>query len=165
MITYTGRTIDVVNLEQNEYVIEDIAHALSHICRYNGHCKTFYSVAQHCVLCSEYASKEHKLAALLHDAAEAYLGDIIRPLKKLLPDHRAIEVNFEKHLFARLGVQYPFDQEVIRIDDEMLRAELRDLMSQHEVQSNVPPVFPWSSGFAKHLFVKTYKQLCKTTDP
>ncbi len=84
--TYTGGTFDYSKFGPDDIDIRDIAHALSHLCRFTGHTNIFYSVAQHCLLVSEKipGGPEVKLAALLHDAAEAYVNDLSSPLKKWL---------------------------------------------------------------------------------
>ncbi len=87
--TYSGSYVNVNRPQPNTIFLTDIAHALSNICRYGGHCKHFYSVAQHSVFCAERVRREgygrkRQLAALHHDDAEAFLGDIPRPLKPLL---------------------------------------------------------------------------------
>jgi hypothetical protein len=87
--TFTGRFVNVDNPKPETICLEDIAHALSQICRYGGHCKTFYSVAEHAVFVSKRLERQGfpkwlQLAGLHHDDAEAYLGDIPRPIKPLL---------------------------------------------------------------------------------
>lgn len=84
--TYTGKEFRFDQIDPEAIDIRDIAHALSHLCRFTGHTNLFYSVAQHCLLVSEKVpgGPEIKLAALLHDAAEAYVGDLSSPLKKWL---------------------------------------------------------------------------------
>jgi hypothetical protein len=89
ILTHTGRMVDPFNLRHEDIDIEDIAHALSHICRFTGHCSSHYSVAEHSVMVSELVPPEHALAGLMHDAVEAYIGDIATPIK-----HR-MEVNGE----------------------------------------------------------------------
>jgi len=78
---FSGGTFDILNPRAEDVRIEDIAHALSQQCRFTGHTKTFYSVAQHSVLASTLVAAPDELWALLHDASEAYMGDMNRPLK------------------------------------------------------------------------------------
>lgn len=78
--TFTGKKFYPLSPQIEDICIEDIAHALSNVCRYAGHCRDFYSVAQHCVMVSDWMPSM-KLEGLMHDASEAYLGDISRPLK------------------------------------------------------------------------------------
>ena len=94
--TYTGKHFEPANPDPEMIQIEDIAHALSLICRGNGHVKSFWSVGQHCISCAKEAcarglSTRIALACLLHDASECYMSDIPRPFKKGLPDYRARE--------------------------------------------------------------------------
>lgn len=96
MQTYTGKAFYPLDPRPEDIDVRDIAHALSNICRYGGHVQQFYSVAEHCVLMSralrrEGHSREVQLAALLHDATEAYVGDMIRPLKRMLPAYSEAE--------------------------------------------------------------------------
>ncbi|HAF5811207.1 TPA: HD family hydrolase, partial [Salmonella enterica] len=89
--TLSGKQFDYLSATIDDIDIEDIAVALSNICRFSGHLPKFYSVAQHSVLCSQLVSPEFAFEALMHDAAEAYCQDIPAPLKALLPDYREIE--------------------------------------------------------------------------
>jgi len=82
--TISGRKFPLAEPDPNQIDIEDIAHALSMLCRFNGHCTQFYSVAEHSMHVSHEISNDLALAGLLHDAAEAYLGDVPSPLKKEL---------------------------------------------------------------------------------
>lgn len=116
--------------EPGDIDIADIARALSHICRYGGHVRRFYSVAEHCCHVAAVAPDEFKLDALLHDAAEAYLGDIPRPIKKH-PDMdgwRAAEAAVEAAVAARFGLATPMPLAVKAIDDRIILDEWAALM-------------------------------------
>lgn len=98
--TYSGRRFYIADPRPEDVDPADIAWALAHIPRYGGHAHRFHSVAEHSVLLSHLVPEEHALAALLHDSPEAYLGDVITPLKGLLPDYAGIERNVW-HAIAR----------------------------------------------------------------
>lgn len=119
-------------------LIDELAGALSKVCRFAGHCKTFYSVATHCALGVPIPSRgreardssevrEYGLSFLFHDAAEAYTGDITTPLKLLIPNFKEIEKGIEDALFARLtrmtGMASPHCNAIKRADRIMLHAE------------------------------------------
>lgn len=129
MQTYTGRAFWPLDPRVEEIDPLDIAHALSMICRYGGHTKTFYSVAEHCVLLSYAVSPENALWALLHDAAEAYVGDMVRPLKYQLPRYRAAEDNLLDHIAARFGLEPGIPAEVKEADNRILLSERQVLMT------------------------------------
>lgn len=97
--TVSGKEINLLNPCEDDIDIFDIAQALSNICRFGGHLNQFYSVAQHSVLVMaivEPWNADLALEALLHDATEAYLGDVISPLKHLLgASYKTLEANFE----------------------------------------------------------------------
>jgi hypothetical protein len=104
MQTYTGRQFYPLSPTVEDIDPVDIAHSLSLQCRYNGHCRKFYSVAEHCVLMSWHVSYENALRALLHDATEAYIGDMVRPLKRHMPDFVAVEDKLMPVIAERFGV-------------------------------------------------------------
>ena len=95
MNTASGRLVDPFNLRLEDIAIEDIAHSLSMQCRFNGHCARFYSVAEHSVLVSRLVLPKNRLWGLLHDAQEAYLGDIITPIKQQVPAIQEVEANLQ----------------------------------------------------------------------
>lgn len=104
--TYLKKYFDPVNADINDIEIADIAHALSLLCRANGHFVQFYSVAQHCLNCAKEAkmrgySKRVQLGCLLHDASEAYLSDVTRPIKAQLPKYLEVEEKLQNAIYAR----------------------------------------------------------------
>lgn len=106
----------------------DIAHALSNICRYNGHCRRFYSVAQHSVYVSNLVPPEFAYEALLHDAHEALVGDMPTPLKAVVPGYKQLERKVEVAFRLFNGLPCETSDEVKRADLVMLATEKRDLM-------------------------------------
>ena len=132
ILTHSGIEFDVCNPDPDLIEIEDIAHALSHICRFTGHTKHFYSVAQHSYLCATLVPPEHALEALLHDAAEAYIGDVSSPLKAQLPGYQAIEAKLEQAIRQRFGLPAQKTPWVKEADLQMLAAEKAHLMPQFD---------------------------------
>lgn len=122
ILTYTNTLFYPLAPQTDEVKIEDIAHALSQMCRANGHFKTFYSVAQHSINCAKEAkarelSDKIQLACLLHDASEAYISDIIRPVKCYLEEYRKIENNLQKVIYEKFGIACLTEEECNRIQD------------------------------------------------
>ena len=114
-----------------EVLIEDISHSLSNICRFNGHCNEFYSVAEHSVLVSQIVWPEHQLAALLHDAAEAYCCDIPTPLKRDLVGYAKIEAANWDAIAKRFKINPVLDVSVIKADRAVLLAEKAAIIDHH----------------------------------
>lgn len=102
--TRTGKRVSVENPQPEQFDIKDIGYALANTCRFNGHCAGFYSVAEHSVAVALRLPAELRLAGLLHDATEAYLGDIPSPIKQYLPDYRRLEASFEAALSEKFGL-------------------------------------------------------------
>lgn len=112
--TYSGTAVDVINLTPEMVNITDIGRSLSNICRYNGHIPSFYSVAEHSVRCGWWVRIEggsilEQKAALMHDAAEAYVGDMVRPLKRhaVGKTHQELEDAVTKVIAEKFGLPYP----------------------------------------------------------
>lgn len=128
IMTFTGREFFPLDPKPGDIDILDIAHALANKCRYNGHCREFYSVAQHSVLVSRHVPREVALWGLLHDAAEAYLPDIARPIKADMPGFREIEARVMAAVTLRFGLAPVEPPEVKRVDSQVLRDEMHALM-------------------------------------
>lgn len=121
--TYSGRKFYPLDPRPEEVCIEDIAHHLSNQCRWAGAVKSFYSVALHSMHVSMMTHKENALAALLHDASEAYLCDMPKPAKHGMPEYQGIEDRLQEVIAKALGFQYPFTPEVHQADQAALYLE------------------------------------------
>jgi len=132
-VTASGRRAFVLAPDPDWIVVGDIAHALSMLCRFGGHTREFYSVAQHSVMVSNLVPSTYALHGLLHDASEAYLGDVIRPLKGLLPAYKHIEEAWEGVIAVKYGLAWTDDAVdcVKRADCVALVTERRDLVAPH----------------------------------
>lgn len=149
--------------------IKDIAHALSNQCRFTGHTSTFYSVAEHCVLTMRaVADPALRLTALLHDASEAYLADIARPVKKapgFAETYLAFEGALEVVIAQAYGLVYPFPEEITLADDAMLAREIHSLMPRSlaerwpEPRYTVPLIESWDPQRAEVEFKHAYFSL------
>lgn len=135
MQTASGRQFWPLDPRADEIHIEDIAAALSKLCRYGGHCKRFYSVAEHCVLMAHTAPDGLHLAALMHDASEAYLSDVIRPIKRHLQQYVEIEAALERVITRRFCLKWPMPAEVKELDERIIADEQAQVMA--------PPPVPW----------------------
>lgn len=142
MNTYTGKRFDPMQMTPEEVSLRDIAHALSLLCRGGGHMKYFYTVGLHSLNCAREAasrgwSDRLVLACLLHDASEAYLSDIIRPVKIHLSNYLEIEEQIMQTILTHFHLDDLTPEENAlwhQIDDEMLSQELKNLMNgEHEM--------------------------------
>lgn len=152
-----------------EICIEDVSHALAHICRFNGHTSSFYSVAEHSCLVSDALPDELKLAGLLHDASEAYLCDVPRPIKRS-PGFAEKYLRAEDLLMVVIAGKYEFDYPlhplVKEIDNRILANEALQLMAplhpEWKDRNNPIPglVLPlWSPSRARAEFTDRYYRL------
>jgi len=156
--TYTGRYVNLLDPDPSTINIIDIAHALSNQCRFAGHIPSFYSVAEHSIAVSNLVDDTHALAALMHDAAEAYLLDIPRPLKALLPQYETIETKFLSVIAAVFGFQYPFNPQIIEYDNFMLEYEWNHyVINPNDFSERVHK----TPDLAKNLFLKEFNKLSK----
>ena len=153
--TRSGRRVALLNPSPSQIAIGDIAHGLAHQCRFNGQTNKFYSVAQHSVLVASILPRELRLAGLLHDASEAYLGDIVQPLKELLPDYQAIEAKFCEVLGTRFDVDLQPNDAIKHADLVVLATERRDLMPMDTAD--------WSSIAGITPLIRTIKPLAPET--
>jgi len=134
--TATGNKFYVDDPKVEDVDARDIVHALPKICRYAGHCKGFYSVAEHSVIVADevmvrFKNFELARAALLHDAPEAYLTDLPSPIKRLCPDYQALEGKVGTILEKKFDLKYPLDDDRIRqVDFEVFLAEKDQIMPE-----------------------------------
>lgn len=137
--TFTGLYINVFEPMPEMICIEDIAHALSKEQRFGNHLPMDYSVAEHSCICAGLVSRENKLAALLHDSAEAYLKDFPKPIKDLLPEYKKLEHNLLTVISKKFGFEYPLHEDVKNVDKYMLELEWENIMLIDVVP---PPLVP-----------------------
>lgn len=156
--------ISKVDLEQ------DIARGLGHTCRFNGQCSEFYSVAQHSIHVAELVNEDRlRLPALLHDAAEAYIGDIITPIKQLLPFMFWLERRIQRQLWRHFGLEVSAEDwaEIKKADLRALATEKRDLLPNHsryrwQSLDGVTPderhIVPLEPGEARRQFMAAFER-------
>lgn len=163
ILTWTGKTFRPLRPDPAAVDLRDIAHALSLLCRFNGHCREFYSVAEHSVRVSHAVPPSDALAGLLHDAAEAYVSDVPRPVKDQLEGLRDREDDLLEVIFAALGVPWPVPPSVKVFDDRLLATELRDLMAPLPEALPFEPlterIDPWSAQDAEARFLARFAEL------
>lgn len=171
--TLSGRFFDILKPEEYEYDIEEIAQALSNLCRYTGHVNRFYSVAEHSVLVSRIVPDNLALCGLLHDASEAFLGDVSSPLKKLLPEYKEIEENVEKAIANHFNLPFPYPKEIKEADKRMYWQERQevadngvkdqlwhqDLRATRKVEARgMPP------HMARRMFIARYNEIMRNDE-
>lgn len=167
ILTFTGKYFNFLEPDTASIDIEAIAHGLSNICRFGGQAREFYSVAQHSVMVAECpcVPRSLRFEALMHDAAEAFVGDMPSPLKRLLPEYKVIERRVEHAIRKRFRLDDTDWHCVNQADLVMLATEQRDLMPWHDDEwamlSGVTPlertVVPLSPQMAKAAFLHAFR--------
>lgn len=164
--TVSGCKINILSPDHNSINIDDIAHHLSLICRFGGMVNEFYSVAQHSLLVSYLAPDGLELHGLLHDASEAYLGDVIKPLKNVIgKPYQEIEVRFMKAISEKFAFSYhklaaikEADKLALELEHQYLK--LGDIYRfRRACQDFNIPEYPLCSAHAKYIFMKRFEYL------
>lgn len=165
--TFLGNRFYPLEPRIDHVAIEDIAHGLAYQCRFNGQTQEFYSVAQHSLIVASLVPTDLRLAALLHDAAEAYLGDMVKPLKILLPAFAAIEDAVTAIIADTFTIDFSDYEPIKRADLIALATEKRDLMPHsaerwsyldgvRALPGRIVPMYP---GEAKQAFLREFARL------
>ncbi|MBL8015523.1 MAG: phosphohydrolase [Candidatus Doudnabacteria bacterium] len=167
--TFSGKRIFPFAPEVEQISILDIAHALSNICRFGGHTKEFYSVAQHSILVSQHCDPTDALWGLLHDASEAYIGDLTKPIKQLeeLKPYRDAEDRLHRVISIKFKLSETIPESVKRADKVMLMTEKRDLMKAADlrVKQNIDikplpkRIIPLPPKTSEQLFMERFNSL------
>jgi hypothetical protein len=156
MLTFTEKWVNLSNPSAESIDIIDIAHHLSYICRWNGAVKKYLSVAEHCCRGAEVAKAEHKFDVLMHDASEAYLGDVTSPLKRLLGKvYKDLEERFMKVISEKYGFKYPLIDHVKKVDVFLLEVE----WNNHMLMVPKHDLTPWHPAVAEKKFLQLFKEL------
>lgn len=172
--TVSGRIVDLYEPDTGEIDIQDIAVSLSNLCRYGGHVHEHYSVAEHSVLCAceamnDGVERELVKAILLHDAAEAYIGDVPRPIKNVISDcYAPLEAIFERAIEQRFGVNFEKHKDVIKHYDMTIFFEecrtfdpgnVKDLQGVDDYPKPATSVECMTPAHARDLFLEFAKNL------
>jgi hypothetical protein len=171
MITYSGRRFWPLDPRPDDVSWVDIAHALSLSCRYGGHAQRFYSVAEHSVLLARYFGRlgQPLLSryALLHDGAEAYVADVIRPIKRQLPAFRRIEAPIEAQILVLVGLDPEIPAAVAEADSAIVADEATALFGAERIEATgwrLPaplgvPIECWPAHYAEIQWAATFRAL------
>jgi hypothetical protein len=169
MATFSGRKFWPLDPRADEVDIKDIAHSLALQCRYAGHSVSFYSVAEHSVLMARWLRTHYgpltALAGLLHDASEAYLVDVPRPVKPFLTGYKAIEAKVQTVVYQKYGLPPEMPAAVHEADNRIIADELKllvpmDWHGKHDDPLGVP-VAGWSWQVAEQEFLTEFESLVR----
>lgn len=179
--TFSGGYFYPKRVEELSPSLVDIAHALSLVCRYNGHLKWFYSVAQHSMIVEEIATermlkvnrtidstslRKFRTQALLHDATEAYLPDMPSPIKQFLPDFKVLEKKLQQHIYRSFALPENTHAIIKEVDTQIRISEMRCMQDWEEGQAIVDMnedaskfIFPMESRIAEQRFLNRYYEI------
>lgn len=169
MTTFRARKIYPLKPDPSQIDIRDIAHSLSLLCRFNGHTIQFYSIAEHCVRVARQC--KNKAWGLLHDASEAYLGDLITPIKydPTMEFYRDVESQYMSIIMNKFGLSSVEPEDVTYFDKVLLVTEIRDLMNfgdqsmlrEYLLKYTPLPgtIVPMSPAFAEKAFLDLAEEL------
>lgn len=165
--TYVGNRFHFFNIIAASIDIRDIAHALSLMCRFCGHTSQFVSIGVHSINVMALVSDKSKLAALLHDSAEAYIGDISRPLKASLPEINLIEKDIRDAIFNKFNVVGYDEAEIQKADDIMLATEAKHFMTHWEewglkeqpIELSRELLYDWQAPAIEKIFLQKFNEL------
>jgi hypothetical protein len=166
--TYTGRHFWPLNPRAEDVSIADIAHALGMKCRFNGHTREFYSVAEHCVVLANFLADDKEVAryALMHDAAEAYWPDVPRPIKQAVPILKEYENQIERAIFEKFGLEFPMPERIaatVKAADTRILLDERDRFLPNPPQewdediNGLEPLGVFLSGWPPHHAAKMWR--------
>jgi len=171
MSTFLGGSYYPLDPREDEVFIEDIAHGMSQVCRFAGQCIRFYSDAEHSVHASFLVDPEHALAALLHDAPEAYLADFITPIKKhpsFVHVYRALEAKSESCIFNRFGLSLPMHPQIKIVDNLLCDQEFSQNVAGHLLSAGSFRALPlqfWSHEEAEARFLQRFYEMAPEFAP
>jgi len=134
--TYSGKKFYVFNPRLKDISIEDIAHALSLMCRFTGHTEELYSVGQHSLIVMELCPEEFKLEGLTHDFPEAYITDLATPVKRRMPSFKECEDTLHTAIAKKFHLQFPMPKIIKEIDQEVFKMEWAYLMERNKTLKN-----------------------------
>jgi hypothetical protein len=167
ILTSGGRRVWPLNMCVDDIDIEEIAHALSNICRFTGHSRFHYSVAQHCVYVAQAVSSPNRLWGLLHDAAEAYINDIASPVKNQnrFKFYRDLEKDILLKVSKRFDIPREIPKEVVEVDHNIVHDEGIILFDAWCVPDNHIVKRHWieeiTPKLAERMFMEVYESLAR----
>jgi hypothetical protein len=166
ILLVNGDFFDFKDPYNHSFDIEAIATALSNLCRYTGHVNKFYSVAEHCVLVSYLVPEQFALEGLMHDASEAYCGDVASPLKKLIPEYSVIEDKVQEAIAKYFYLRFPWPNCVHEADKIAYVTERQSISNVGKDELWFTDLIPerinivgHTPKVARNLFINRYRTL------